>query len=108
MCAHGDRPKGKNGTEVPSQEWDQIFKDVSCFSDLTTLRFRERSELRIFGRGREKKGGIFRLEGFSPGTVEGECLAVFSFCQAPLALSNFTRVCCVPLRQTWLYSGYQK
>lgn len=30
-----------------------------------------------------------KMEGLSPRTVEGKCLVVFSFCQAPLALLKF-------------------
>lgn len=49
---------------------------------------------------KKKKRGIFGAEGSSCGTLEGKCFAVFSFCQAPRHCSNFTMVCCVPLRQT--------
>lgn len=31
-----------------SQEYDQAFKGIYCFSNLMTLRFGERSALRIF------------------------------------------------------------
>jgi len=78
----GTDQKGKRRAKVLSQECDQAFKGVYSFSILMASRFGERPELRIFGKKKKK-------EGLSPRTVEGKCLAVFSFCQAPLALLKF-------------------
>lgn len=82
MPAKGDRPKGKEKKKAKtlSQECNQAFKGIYSFPNLITSRFGERSEFRIFGK---------KMEGLSPRTVEGKCLVVFSFCQAPLALLKF-------------------
>lgn len=64
----GKKKKKKKRAKGTSQEYDQAFKGVYCFSNLMTLRFGERSAFRIFG---EKKKGVFGMEGLSPGPVEG-------------------------------------
>lgn len=63
-----DQEGEKKRVNGMSQECDQAFKGVYCFSNLMTLRFEERSAFRIFG---EKKKSIFGMEGLSPGPMEG-------------------------------------
>ena len=82
MCAHGDRPKGGNRAEVPSQEWDQIFKEVSRFSYLTTWRFRERSELRLF-EGVKKREAYLDWKDFLLGLWRANVLQFSHFAKPP-------------------------
>lgn len=87
FCLQMGTDQEGNKKKKECQECDQAFKGLYCFSNLMTLRFEARSEFRIFEK--KKVGGIFGMAGLCPGTLEGKCLVIFSFCQAPVALLRF-------------------